>query len=230
MLHNLKSLHGCKLAATDGDIGHIQDFYFDDYSWAVRYLVVDTGTWLTGRLVLITPYAFGYFDEPNRKLALKLTKAQIEGAPSIEAHKPISRQYEKDYNMYYGWPSYWSGSGLWGGTSYPVLLPPASVIDARMNYVHHEDPTLRSAAAVMGYHIATSDGDAGKVTDLRVDDRNWAVHDIVVEAGHWYSGKEVLIPASKVDSISYSESRVYVSLSKADIRNTSDQQVVVAGA
>ncbi len=229
MLHNLKTLHGYKLAATDGDIGHIKDFYFDDYSWAVRYLVVDTGSWLTGRLVLIAPYAFGFLDTANRTLSVKLTKSQIEHAPSIDAHKPVSRQYEQDYYSYYGWPGYWSGGGLWGMGGYPVLLPVANAFDARMDYVHREDPNLRSAVAVTGYHIETSDGDAGHVTDFKVDDRSWSVRDLVVEAGHWYAGKEVLIPSAKVDRISYPESKVFVSLSKEDIRHTSDHHVVLAG-
>ena len=229
MIHNLKALHGYKLAATGGDIGHVKDFYFDDYSWAVRYLVVDTGSWLTGRLVLIAPYAFGYLDTENRTLSVKLTKSQIEHAPSIDAHKPVSRQYEQDYYSYYGWPGYWSGGGLWGMGGYPVLLPVANAFDARMDYVHREDPNLRSAVAVTGYHIETSDGDAGHVTDFRIDDRSWSVRDLVVEAGHWYAGKEVLIPTGKVDRISYPESKVHVSLSKEDIRHTSDHHVVMTG-
>ena len=53
MLQNIKNLYGDKLAALDGDIGHLKDFYFDDESWAIRYLVADTGSWLTGRLVLL---------------------------------------------------------------------------------------------------------------------------------------------------------------------------------
>jgi hypothetical protein len=229
MIHNLKALHGYKLAATDGDIGHVKDFYFDDYSWAVRYLVVDTGSWLTGRLVLIAPYAFGYLDTENRTLSVKLTRSQIEHAPSIDAHRPVSRQYEQDYYSYYGWPGYWSGGGLWGMGGYPVLLPVANAFDARMDYVHREDPNLRSAVAVTGYHIETSDGDAGHVTDFRIDDRSWSVRDLVVEAGHWYAGKEVLIPTGKVDRISYPESNVHVSLSKEDIRHTSDHHVVMTG-
>jgi hypothetical protein len=229
MIHNLKALHGYKLAATDGDIGHVKDFYFDDYSWAVRYLVVDTGSWLTGRLVLIAPYAFGYLDTENRTLSVKLTRSQIEHAPSIDAHRPVSRQYEQDYYSYYGWPGYWSGGGLWGMGGYPVLLPVANAFDARMDYVHREDPNLRSAVAVTGYHIETSDGDAGHVTDFRIDDRSWSVRDLVVEAGHWYAGKEVLIPTGKVDRISYPESKVHVSLSKEDIRHTSDHHVVMTG-
>jgi len=55
MLRSIKQLYGDELRATDGEIGKITDFYFEDQNWAVRYVVVDTGTWLSGRLVLISP-------------------------------------------------------------------------------------------------------------------------------------------------------------------------------
>jgi hypothetical protein len=58
MLINTKSIYGTKLAAKDGPIGHVRDFYFDDRTWAIRYVVADTGSWLTGRQVLLSPHAF----------------------------------------------------------------------------------------------------------------------------------------------------------------------------
>lgn len=228
MHHNLKKLHGFKIAASDGQIGHVKDFYFDDYTWAIRYLVVDTGSWLTGRLVLIAPHAFGYIDEDQKILTLKLSKNQIEHSPSIDAHKPVSRQYETEYYTYYGYPNYWNGGALWGMGGYPMLLPATEVFDGRKDFVHPNDPNLRSAAAVTGYHIETVDGTLGHVTDFKVDDRSWAIRDLVVEAGHWYSGKEVLISPWKVERISYPESKVFVMLTKEDIRQTAEHDVVLA--
>ena len=68
MLHNLKQIRGHKLAASDGAIGHVKDFYFDDKTWAIRYVVADTGNWLTGRLVLLSPYSFGRLDYEGKVL------------------------------------------------------------------------------------------------------------------------------------------------------------------
>src|ERR1039457_4829088 len=126
MLRSIKQLCGNKLAASDGEIGHVKDFYFDDQNWVVRYLVVDTGSWLSGRKVLISPHAFGNLDQAGESLLVNLTRKQIEDSPSIESHKPVSRQYEEDYYRYYGWPYYWEGAGLWGGMrGFPILeLPP----------------------------------------------------------------------------------------------------------
>jgi hypothetical protein len=124
MLRSIKQLYGNKLGASDGDIGHVKDFYFDDQSWAIRYLVVDTGTWLPGRQVLLTPHSLGRLDQAERTLRVNLTRKQIEDSPSIEAHKPVSRQYEQEYYRYFGWPYYWKGSGLWGLSGFPILEDP----------------------------------------------------------------------------------------------------------
>ena len=126
MLRSLKQLYRDKLGASDGEIGHINDFYFDDRNWAVRYVVVDTGTWLPGRQVLLSPHAFGSsLHEAGKLLLVNLTRKQIENSPSIDLHKPVSRQYEEEYYRYYGWPYYWQGDGLWGMGGFPILeLPP----------------------------------------------------------------------------------------------------------
>src|ERR1019366_6923102 len=119
MLLNTKKLHGHKLAALDGEIGHVKDCYFDDQSWAVRYLVADTGSWLSGRQVLLAPHAFGPLELAEKRLVVNLTRQQIEDSPAIESHKPLSRQYEEQDYGYYGWPSYWQGGGVWGPGGFP---------------------------------------------------------------------------------------------------------------
>ena len=229
MKHNLKQLHGYTLAATDGTIGQVKDFYFDAHSWAIRYLVVDTGSWLTGRLVLISPHAFGPINEDKETFAVKLSKNQIEQSPSFDAANPVSREFETNYYTYYGYPTYWSGGGLWGMSGYPSLPQETVPSDGRMDFVHPNDPDLRSAKAVTDFDIESMDGPLGHVTDFKVDDRSWAISDIVVESGHWYHGKEVLIAPSQVDRISFEDSKVFVRLTKEDISKTTEHNVVHAG-
>ena len=103
MLRSIKQLYGHSLGTAEGEIGTVKDFYFDDQHWAIRYVVVDTGAWLSGRLVLISPHAFGSFYEDGDSLLVNLTRKQIENSPAIETHKPVSRQYEEEYYRYYGW-------------------------------------------------------------------------------------------------------------------------------
>ena len=226
MLQSIKQLYGNKLAALDGDIGHVKDFYFDDENWVVRYLVADTGSWLTGRLVLLTPHAFGKLDQDEKTLHIKLHKKKIQDSPSIESHKPVSRQYETDYYSYYGWPTYWDGSAMWGIGGYPIVLPPSKKeMEIQKKYHHRDDKHLRSMQAVTGYHIQSVDGEIGHVNSFLVDDKSWAIHELVIETGHWYSGKEILIPTSKVERISYEESKVFVSLTKADIQKTAENEI-----
>ena len=230
MLQNLKELYGNKLAALDGDIGHVKDFYFDDENWVIRYLVADTGSWLTGRLVLLSPHAFGKLNQSEKTLQktlqIKLRKMQIENSPSIDLHKPVSRQYETEYYGYYGLPAYWNGDAIWGPINYPVVLPPTEKeMEIYKKYHHRDDKHLRSTQAVTGYNIQSVDGKIGHVSSFLVDDRSWEIREFVIETGHWYSGKEILIPPSKVERISYKESKVFVSLTKADIQQTAENDI-----
>jgi hypothetical protein len=228
MSQNIKEFYGNKLAARDGDIGKVKDFYFDDKTWVIRYLVADTGSWLPGRLVLLSPYAFGKLDLPEKTLHVRLSKKQIEDSPPLEAHMPVSRQFETKYHSYFEWPPYWQGPQMWGMGNYPIVMP-ASAPVAEHSRRAHADPHLRSTQALVGYHIETVDGTIGHVSGFLVDDRSWAIDDLVVEAGHWYSGKEILISPSKIERISYGESKVHVKLTKAEIQRTCENEPAKAG-
>lgn len=217
MLRSIKQLYGNKLGASDGEIGHVRDFYFDDQNWAIRYLVADTGNWLPGREVLLSPYSLGRLDHDGTILRVNLTRKQIESSPSIDLHKPVSRQYEEEYHRYYGWPYYWKGDALWGMSGFPVLeLPPknfstepttASGPQSEAREVH-----LRSAQAVNGYQLRTGDEMIGHVCDYMMDAGSWAIGQLVIKTGSRFTGKEVLIETKNVNRISYEESTVFATL------------------
>ena len=229
MLINTRTTVGHRLSAMDGDIGHVRDFYFDDGTWAVRYIVAETGSWLTGRLVLLSPYSFGTYNFDDRVLPINLTRRQIENSPSIETHRPVSRQFEHNYYNYYGWPLYWEGGGMWGSADYPTFTPLTPDYSVRSyEYDRWDDIHLRSAAAVTGYGIEARDGPMGKVSGLMVDDRRWTVRQLAVETGHWYAGKEIRIPPTMVERISHADAKVFVNLTKADIAKTVANAVVEA--
>jgi hypothetical protein len=229
MLQNLKDIYGNKLAALDGDIGRVKDFYFDDKTWVVRYAVADTGSWLTGRSVLLSPHAFGKLDQYEKILHIKLSRQQIADSPSIESHKPVSRQFEAEYYRYYGWPAYWDGGGMWGFGGYPIVpAPTLDELSSSLHHQHRDDKHLRSTHAVTGYQIQTADGVLGHVTGFLADQRSWAIREIAVETGHWYAGKEIVIPTAKVERISYEDSTVFVSLTKSDLQHTADHGLAKA--
>ncbi|HVL58179.1 MAG TPA: PRC-barrel domain-containing protein [Burkholderiaceae bacterium] len=123
MLRTASELTGFTVAGSDGDVGTLEDLYFDDTKWAVRHFVVDAGGWLTGRKVLLSPRAAVAIDWDSRRLTLDLTKRQIEDSPDIDTDKPVSRQHEVLLYDYYGYPYYWSGPYLWGDAGFPAIMP-----------------------------------------------------------------------------------------------------------
>jgi sporulation protein YlmC with PRC-barrel domain len=235
MLRSIKQLYGGKLGASDGEIGHVKDFYFDDQNWVVRYLVVDTGSWLPGRQVLISPHAFVSLDWTGKLLLLRLSRKQIENCPSIESHKPVSRRYEEEYHRYYGWPYYWEGSGLWGMSGFPLLELPPKPFPVKPATVGGGSPEsgdahLRSTQAVNGYHIHASDGTIGHICDFMMDAQTWAIRQLIVKTGHRFSGKEVQIPTDTVDRVSYDDSTVFVNLTSEAVEQSPAHLTTTIGA
>lgn len=216
MLIRAKTLKGYKLEAIDGEIGKAKEFYFDDLHWAVRYLVADTGNWLTGKQVLISPYAMVCANNLKENIDINLSIEQIENSPSLISDKPVSRQFEIEYYGYYGWPSYWSGDYMWG--NYPDIMRDSKdwiPIDQNKKY---GDPHLRSTNAITGYHIHAKDGDIGHVVDFIIDDKSWAIRYLIIDTTNWFAGKKVLISPKWIDHISWEESKVFVDLSSEEIK------------
>jgi sporulation protein YlmC with PRC-barrel domain len=223
MLHNMTDLKGMTIRARDGEIGEVDDFYFDDDNWTIRYLVVDTGSWLTGRKVLISPIALRNADPANRRIEADLTKKQIENSPGVETDKPVSRQYETSYFDYYGYPYYWSGPYLWGPAAYPgpLAMPEGTqteLEEIRRREQESSDPHLHSANEVIGYYIEAADGDIGHVEEFILDDENWAIRYMVVDTRNWWPGKKVLVAPKWIERASWQDSRVYVNLARNDIQ------------
>jgi hypothetical protein len=225
MLRNITQLKGFAIRARDGEIGTLEQFYFDDESWAIRYLVVNAGDWLGGRLVLVSPFALRQAEWESQRLDVALTKKQIEDSPPIDTHKPVSRQHEALYLGYYGYPYYWGGPYMWGLASYPAGLTvdreavtEAEKLRARAGK-ESPDSHLRSTDEVTGYHIEATDGDIGHVKDFLVDDETWAIRYLEVDTRNWWPGKKVLVSPQWIDNVSWPDSKVYVNLTRETIKN-----------
>ncbi len=219
MLFNTRNLYGDQLLALDGDIGRVKDFFFDDWNWVIRYLVADVETWAPGRLVLLAPHAFGRINQLENTLSLKLSKQQIADSPALDPQRPVTRQDESAYYRHYGWPAYWEGPALWGLDALPLTLPSPRRGDpsGRGQLHHREEKHLQSTLAVLYYHIQTTDGTVGHVTGFMVDERDWAIRQVVVETGDWLSGREILIDPAAIERFSHQTSKVFARLTKADI-------------
>ena len=188
MLNKAKTLAGYKLHCLDGEIGKVEEFYFDDRHWTIRYLVANTGNWLTGRQVLISPYALKTMEKDEQTIAVNLTKKQIEDSPSLDTDKPVSKQFEHAYYGYYGWPMYWSGSYMWGNYPYIVRDPELWKISAQEK--KKWDSNLRSTHEVSGYHIQAAAGEIGHVEDFIIDDETWAIRFLIIDTQNWWPGKK----------------------------------------
>lgn len=230
MLRSSKDLEHYAIHATDGLIGHVRDFFFDDKAWVVRYLVVETGSWLKNREVLISPISLGHCDYANKLLSASLTQAQVEGSPDIDTHKPVSRQHDMGYLNYYSYPYYWGGRGLWGMGSFPTLLlqtvddpdqqrDPAHASSTQQGKAATgDDPDLRSINAMHNYRINASDGEIGHVKGLLIEEGTWAIRYLVVETSHWWSGHQVLLVPEWIQEVSWLDQTVNVVVTRQQIK------------
>ena len=212
------TLRGYQLEGLDGPMGKTSDFYFDDRHWTVRYLVAETGRWLTERQVLISPYALVGATLDKKQITVNLTQKQIHDSPSLDTDKPVSRQYEEDYHAYYGWPTYWSGSEVWG--TFPTIMRDRDQWGAAGDGKWAWDPHLRSINEVTGYDVQATDGETGHVEDFIIDDETWAIRYLVVTTRHWLPGKRFLISPKWIESVNWEESKVAINLSRAAIEHS----------
>lgn len=231
MLRKVTELNGYSLLATDGELGKVKDVFFDDEKWTIRYLVVETGSWLNSRRVLISPYSVAQVNAADQSIAVRLTQEQVKNSPDIDTHKPISRQMEGDFSRYYGLRNYWLGPELWGVGAYPMLgaaraegmghLPSRAeeLVEAATD--NPEDYHLRSADNVKGYHIQGTDEEIGHVQDFLFDDENWAMRYFVVDTRNWWpGGRKVLVATHWIERLDWAESMVYINLTQDQIRNS----------
>ena len=211
------------IRAVDGEIGTVVDMYFDDATWAVRYLVVDTGGWLAERRVLISPVSVVRTDWAAKQIDLTLTKRQVENSPNIDTQKPVSRQHEAAYLGYYGYPYYWGGPYLWGPAFYPAGLaePTNASAEAAATAARRESPDshLRSTEAVTGYDIDAADGEIGHVAGFIVDEEAWAIRYIEVATRNWLPGKKVLVSPAWIERVSWADSKVFVGLTREAVKD-----------
>lgn len=244
MLHSLTALRKFHVHAADGDIGEVTDGYFDDERWVIRYLVVNTGSWLNGREVLISPYSIARIDDAASAIVTQLTRKQVESSPSIDTAKPISRQQEESYLSYFGYPIYWPYTTLWAWGATPVVIPPdpglqpgarpqgpaagglppsasgQPIASAGHAAAGSTDTHLRSGREVTGYHIQGSDDAVGHVEDFLFEDDSWAVRYLAADTRNWLPGKHVLISPQWIREVSWPERLVVVQLTREEIEGS----------
>jgi hypothetical protein len=206
------------LAALDGPIGSVNDLYFDDHEWAVRYYIVDTGKWLPGRKVLIPPHVVRPMTSANAGLPVDLTRDQVRNSPDIDLDRPVERQAEVALYRYYGWTPYWFPLG----PASPVVADGTAAEREREAESGHYggDPNLRSAKEVTGYDVAATDGEIGHIEDFLFDDETAKIRYVVVDTRNWLPGKKVLTAPQWIKDVKWSESKAYVAMNRDAVKNS----------
>ena len=228
MLRNPSAIKGYAIAASDGRLGTVSDFLFDDASWLVRWLVVDTGNWLSGRKVLLPPSVLEQLDPNGREFAVGLTMQQVKDSPDIDTERPVSRQIEANIYNYYCWQPYWSmgflmdGYGYGGGARAVSPVPESRLLaeDIAAAQRSNDDPHLRSVEAVTGYHVHASDGEIGHVQDFLVEDADWSIRYLVVDTQNWWPRKRVLISPRSVREIDWTDNLVNLNVDRQRVKDS----------
>jgi len=203
MLRSLEDLVDVALIATDGEIGKIRNFLFDDLSWRILYLVVDVGSWLSRRDVVISVSVIDQPDWKTKTFRVNLTKEQVKHSPDVDSKQPVSRQQEIAMREYFGWPAYWENPN--------VEFPSASLAAGRKFPVHtKEDSHLRSTDDVTGYQVWARDGDIGRLENFIVDEPSWHIGYLDVKTGDWLHSRSMMVPTDWVTSVSWADHRVNI--------------------
>lgn len=230
MLTPISNLIGCTIRASDGPIGEISDVLFDDTTWTVRWVVVDTGTWLPGRMVLLPPSVLGHPVDGARSFPVRLTRAAVMASPDIDTHRPVSRQFETSLYDHYGWSPYWGSGYYMGGYGILGLYPPMGQdpeVQRRLDMQDRDaaaqnEPHLRSANAVTGYHLHATDGDIGHLSDILMEESDWTIHFLVADTSNWWMGKRVLLSPRSAQVINWTEQMISLDVSRDKIKASPD--------
>jgi hypothetical protein len=226
MLRHTSDIIGYAIGTTDGPLGSITDLLFDDVTWRVRWLVVDTGAFLNGRKVLLPPSALSHVNHIGHRLSVNLTKQQVKDSPGISTDEPVSSQMETDLYDYYGWSPYWAtgfymgGYGYFGGPFAPSANGFQSRDRAETARRGHGDQHLRSVHEVKGYHIHASDGEIGHVADFLLEDGDWSLHYLVIDTHNWWPGKKVLISPRSIKSADWSSRTVNLDVDRRKVKDS----------
>ena len=237
MLRSIEDLENYAMQANDGEIGHVRDLFFDDATWAVRYLVVETGSWLAGRKVLISPAALGHSNWGKRILPVQMTREQVSSNPVTYAEEPVARQCKPGFIGYEGYPYQSAGPGSWGMDADAHRTRSASGDFVAMPQgVHHErkkehrrptagserrsDAHLRSCKAMRSYDIRASDGQLGQVRGILVEEGSWMVRYLVVNTSSWWLGHQVLIAPTWIRAVNWIDGSIRVDLNLKQVHES----------
>lgn len=225
----IQDIHGYSVQATDGEVGKVETLYFDEETWAVRYLVVNVGNWLLPDQILLSPVAVTHADHEEETITVALTKEQVKNSPHMDTKRPVSRQYEVTLHDYYNWSPYWIQAPTYSDR---LTAPRTAALERRpkptqpedVNRAEESDPHLRSTDEVEGYHINAVDGDIGHIEKFLVDTDFWFIRYFVIDTRNWLPGKEVIVAPDWIENINWVDREVSVVLTQEMIESSPEYE------
>jgi len=208
MLQLVSTLIGYEVESSDGSIGTVRDILFDDVTWKMRWLAIDTGDWITRRHVLIHPSAIGLVDKGGKFLQVKIARNLINGAPALKKDQAVTMQFEASLYAYFDVEPEWN-STIFGERA----APEASAS-------HDCDPHLCSFKATHGFHNEARDGSIGHMDDVVIETLDWLIHYLVVTTANWGTGARVLISPYAVEHISAAEKNIRLNLTQEQVTSS----------
>jgi hypothetical protein len=211
------------MKASDGEVGIAQDFYFDDQTWIIRYLIIKTGDWLSGRKVLISPFSLINQRGKPASFTVSLTKEQIRNSPDINTDKPVYRQQEIQLAEYYPGLDYWGKGSYKNGVANASIVSDQEIIKKAFKKDNQPaaDLHLQSILHMTGYRIHALDGEIGHAKDFIVTDEAWQLKYLVVETHKLFHDKQVFVPVGNIRKERWSNAEIYVDVTRGAIKNSS---------
>ncbi|MET0357553.1 MAG: PRC-barrel domain-containing protein [Cellvibrio sp.] len=232
MMHTLSDLTGFSLHATDGNIGSVRDFYFDDRRWVIRHLVVEIGSALKSHKVLLSPAVIKHLNREEKTITVDMSVSEVENSPHINIERNSFTQYEIDYLSYYGYAFYW-GNNLQNSLSSDDeagALPadnPADKSDAKAEDIFlaidsvrrkYGDRHLRSCHEIVDYHIQAIDGEIGHLQSMLIDEDTWTIQYCIANTSNWWFGHQVLITPQAITDVSWGSTKIYVDMTQQQVK------------
>jgi hypothetical protein len=216
MNRSVKHLHTYTLLSRDSELGSIEEMYFDDEKWTIRYILASLEEVPEKDRAVVSPVSVDEVDWKSRMIVVDLSRDVVAGSPKIDPQEPIGREKERQLSRYYGIPFYWAGVGLWGNHVYPGLLAGESFEEEECsdgeNHVH-------GTKEAFGYRIQATDGEIGRVDDLVVEEKTWEILFLVIDTGNWLPGKKVIVDTHWIDEVNWHQGTVTVNLPRNAIRS-----------
>ncbi len=203
-MQGLKHLFGYHVRATDEEIGKVEDFFVDDRSWTVRYMLMRTGGIFSGASAVIPAACLGQPNTASRSMPVKFSKAELEGLAEADV-KPVGDEMRALCKALYGKSDDRRDRGF-------IRVGCTTNQDAAAS-------SLRSVRELASYQIETRDGPCGLCTDLLADLHEWKVPYLVVNTKEFRPHGHVLAPTTWVQEISWRDMEIEVATSREKLQH-----------